>query len=251
MAGSDRGPGTSSIASAELGFRPLYRQVRDALIRRLVDGVWLPGEPLPSEMQLAAEYDVSQGTIRKALNELSAEHLLVRRQGRGTFVARHDEDRILFQFFRIAPDSGSRVFPDSEVLSCVDGRATPAEQAALALAEDSRVVRIRRTRSIEDRPVIAETIVLPAALFPGLAGMEIPNNLYGLYATRFGVAVAVTREKLKAVAATPETAKTLGIAAGTPLLGIDRIALSLQNTPVEWRVSACLTDTLHYESDLR
>lgn len=251
MAGSGHGPGPASEAGEELGFRPLYRQVRDALIRRLVDGVWLPGQPLPSEMQLAAELKVSQGTVRKALDAMSAENLVVRRQGRGTFVARHDEDRILFQFFRLVPDHGTRVFPDSEVHSCTTGKAGAAERAVLALSEGSRVVRIKRTRSIEGRRVIAELIVLPDGLFPNLSEMEIPNNLYGLYAMRFGIAIAITREKLKAIAATAEQAETLGIATGTPLLGIDRVALSLDQTPVEWRVSACLTDSLHYESDLR
>jgi GntR family transcriptional regulator len=251
MAASGRGSGTASDAEEQLGFRPLYRQVRDALIRRLVDGVWLPGEPLPSEMQLAAELKVSQGTVRKALDAMAAENLVIRRQGRGTFVARHDEERILFQFFRLVPDHGKRIFPDSEVQSCVTAKAAPAEREMLALPKDSHVVRIRRTRSIEDRPVIAELIVLPDALFPNLSEMEIPNNLYGLYAMRFGIAIAITREKLKAIAATPEQASALGIAAGSPLLGIDRLALSLEQTPVEWRISACLTDTLHYESDLR
>lgn len=251
MAGSGQGLGAAAVPGEELGFRPLYRQVRDALIRRLVDGVWLPGQPLPSEMQLAAELKVSQGTVRKALDAMAAENLVVRRQGRGTFVARHDEERILFQFFRIVPDHGRRVFPLSQVQSCLGGKASPAERQMLALPKDSRVIRIARTRSIEERPVIAELIVLPERLFPGLAELEIPNNLYGLYAMQFGIAVGITREKLKAVAATPEQAEVLGIAPGAPLLAIDRLALSLDDTPVEWRLSACLTDTLHYESDLR
>jgi GntR family transcriptional regulator len=251
MAASGRGSDPAPQTGEELGFRPLYRQVRDALIRRLVDGVWLPGQPLPSEMQLAAELKVSQGTVRKALDAMSAENLVVRRQGRGTFVARHDEERILFQFFRIVPDHGAPSFPESRVIACTTGRATATERSILALAKGSNVIRIERTRSIEGRPVIAETIVLPQALFPGLAEMEIPNNLYGLYAMQFGLAIAITREKLKAVAATPQQAGVLGVTEGAPLLGIDRLALSLDQVPVEWRVSACLTDTLHYESNLR
>src|SRR5580704_8078982 len=94
-----------------LGARPLYAQVREVLVRRLVDGVWAPGEGLPSEMELAAELDVSQGTVRKALDTMAADKLLVRHQGRGTFVSIHDEARILFQFFKLAPDMGEPVFP--------------------------------------------------------------------------------------------------------------------------------------------
>jgi GntR family transcriptional regulator len=97
--------------AAGVGFRPLYRQVKDLLLRRLADGVWQPGQILPSEPEIAANLGVSQGTVRKALDEMTAENLLVRRQGRGTFVARHDEERILFRFFRLQSDTGERQFP--------------------------------------------------------------------------------------------------------------------------------------------
>ncbi|MBA4788294.1 MAG: GntR family transcriptional regulator [Rhizobiales bacterium] len=233
-----------------LGMKPLYRQVRDTLIRRMVDGVWAPGEPLPSEMQLAAELGVSQGTVRKALDEMAAENLVVRRQGRGTFVARHDEDRILFQFFKLVPNDGIRRFPDSRVLSIGKARASAAECEALGLARGSRVVRIRRVRLLEGAPLLVENIALPEPVFPGLTDMEIPNNLYGLYSARYGITVARAREKLRAVAAPAEDAAELGVAPGTPALLIDRLGFSLDQVPVEWRVSLCLTHQVHYLSDL-
>ena len=234
-----------------LAFRPLHRQVRDMLIRRLVDGVWAPGAPLPSEMQLAAELGVSQGTVRKALDAMAAENLVVRRQGRGTFVARHDEERIMFQFFKLVGDDGARSFPLSRVLSVGEGAATAAEREALGLPKGARTIRIRRLRSMDGAPVVIERITLPEAMFPGLAAMELPNNLYGLYAMDFGVTVGSTREKLKAVAASAEDADALGITPGAPVLEIDRLARSLERAPVEWRVSVCLTETLHYLSELR
>lgn len=233
-----------------LGFRPLYRQVRDRLIRNLVDGVWAPGEALPSEMQLAAELGVSQGTVRKALDAMAADNLVVRRQGRGTFVARPDEERILFQFFKLVPDNGAPSFPDSRVLALSQGRADADERASLGLATGSRVIRIRRVRSINGKPVIAEAITLPASLFPDLAGMAVPNNLYGLYAMHYGITIANTQEKLKAVGASPDDAAILGVSPGTPVLKIDRLALALDKTPVERRLSICLTQDLHYLSDL-
>lgn len=243
---------TDDAAKAEAPtFRPLHRQVRDMLIRRLVDGVWAPGAPLPSEMQLAAELGVSQGTVRKALDAMAAENLVVRRQGRGTFVAQHDDERILFQFFRLVPDAGARSFPDSRILAVADGKANLAEREALELAEGAKVTRVRRMRAMAGEPAIVERIVLPEALFPGLSTMELPNNLYGLYGARFGVTVASTRENLKAVAASPEDAAALGVAPGEPLLKIDRLARSLERSPVEWRVSFCRTEKLHYLSELR
>lgn len=250
-AGAD--PRSTTVTAPEgdgLGMKPLYRQVRDTLIRRMVDGVWAPGEPLPSEMQLAAELGVSQGTVRKALDEMAAENLVVRRQGRGTFVARHDEDRILFQFFKLVPDDGVPRFPDSRVLSIGKAKANASEAAALGLARGSRVVRIRRVRLIAGTPLLVESLSLPDALFPGLTDMEIPNNLYGLYSSRYGITVARAREKLRAVAAPPEDAAELGVPPGTPALLIDRLGFSLDQVPVEWRVSLCLTHHVHYLSDL-
>lgn len=234
-----------------LGFRPLYRQVKAIFVRRLVDGVWAPGEGLPSEGQLAAEIGVSQGTVRKALDELAAENLVVRRQGRGTFVAEHDERRILFQFFKLVPDRGAPRFPDSVVLSTTTGLADPAEQAALDLAGEDGVIRIRRLRSFDEVPLIAETLSLPRRLFPGLEDGPIPNNLYSLFASRYGVTIANARERLKAVALPAEDAAALGVEPGHPALQIDRIALSLDGTPVERRLSLCLTQEVHYLSDLR
>jgi GntR family transcriptional regulator len=232
-------------------FTPLYRQVRQLLMDRIARGEWHPGEMLPAEPQLAAELGVSQGTVRKALDAMTAENLLVRRQGRGTFVARHDEPRILFQFFRLAPDRGEPEFPDSRVVSVEEAASKPEERAILALGPDSAVIRIRRVRSLGGEPRIAESIVLPAELFPGLARGDIPNNLYDLYAARFNVTVAGARERLKAVPLGAEDAALLGEAQGMPALQVDRVALSLGGAPVEWRVSLCVTRDVHYRSELK
>lgn len=240
----------AAINPAEpIGLRPLYQQVKEIFVRRLVDGVWAPGAGLPSEGQLAAEIGVSQGTVRKALDELAAENLLVRRQGRGTFVAEHDERRILFQFFKLVHDDGERRFPDSTVLGVEQGGADAAEQAALALGPDGMVVRIRRLRALDGVPMILETLSLPQRCFPGLAEGPIPNNLYSLFAARYGVTIAHAREKLKAVALSEAEASLLGVREGSPALQIDRIALALDGAPVERRLSLCLTEEAHYLSE--
>lgn len=116
-----------------LGFHPLYRQVRDLLVKPIVDGVWKPGEVLPNEFDIAADLGVSQGTVRKALDELEAEKFVLRRQGKGTFVAYHDEARILFQFFKLVPDSGVSEFLDSRFLSVAAVAADARAASALVL----------------------------------------------------------------------------------------------------------------------
>ncbi len=248
------GPWNQMMASgdppADLGFRPLYKQVRERLTRRIAEGGWRAGEMVPSEMQIAAELGVSQGTVRKALDDMTAAKLLVRRQGRGTFVATHDEARILFQFFKLQPDGGDRAFPESEVLSVVTGAAHAGEAEGLAIYPGEPVIRIRRIRSLAGRPCIAETITLPTALFDGLERQPVPNNLYDIYARRYGVTVGGGTERIKAVTADAETARLLGVAVGAPLMLIDRIATALDGRPVERRVSLCDTSNLSYVTEL-
>src|SRR4051812_35642017 len=192
-------------AGEGLGFRPLYRQAKDVLVRRIAEGAWQPGQILPSEFEIAADLGVSQGTVRKALDEMTAENLLVRRQGRGTFVARHDDERILFQFFKLTRDDGERRFPESRVLDVRVVRASPEARKRLGLSHGDKVVHIERVRSLAGVTCIAEGMVLPHRLFAGIERRDLPNNLYDLYATEFGVTVARASERLKAVAASTRT----------------------------------------------
>ena len=235
------------------GYRPLYQQVIDLLRGRISDGTWRPDEALPSEGRLAAELGVSQGTVRKALDELASQHLVVRRQGRGTFVAAHSADTALFHFFHLVDADGARQLPESALLDCRRGIAGAAEAAALRLQPGALVLRIDRRRSIGGEPTIVERIVVPQTLFPDLdspGGDPLPNTLYDLYQRRYGVTVGRATEKLRAVVARPEEATQLGVSTGSPLLEIDRLAFDLEDRPVEWRVSRCRTDRLCYLSEL-
>lgn len=237
-------------ADTRPGFRPLYLQVQEEITRRLASGRWQPGTMLPSEMDLARELGVSQGTVRKALDAMTADHILVRRQGRGTFVAEYEESRILFQFFRLYPDSGERLFPVSKVLDLVPAKPDAREREALGLDADAAIWRLSRLRYHGAALLMRETLSLPAAIFPGLGEGEIPNNVYRLYSQRWGVTITRISEKLKAVAADETDHALLGCPPGTPLLEIGRVAYDLHRRPVEHRQSRCMTDTMHYASDL-
>ena len=242
---------TNRRLAATVGYRPLYQQVREQLVQRLASGLWQPGSALPSEQQLAAELQVSQGTVRKALDEMSADNLLVRRQGRGTYVARHGEGPMLFQFFKLIPDHDAPVFPDSRVLSCARIAADAATRHRLDLAEGAQVVRIRRFRWLDAGPCMAETICVPAIVFPGLETQDLPNNLYAFYSSRYAVTIGGGNEKLKAVVLSVEDAAMLNAAPGTPALQVDRVATSLEGQKIEWRLSLCLTQDMHYLTQLK
>jgi len=238
-------------ADTKLGFRPLYLQVREEITRHLASGRWQPGTMLPSEQELARELGVSQGTVRKALDAMTAERILVRRQGRGTFVAEYEESRILFQFFRLYPDAGERLFPVSKVLDLSSAIPNDREREALDLDAQAAVWRISRLRYHGSELIMRETLSLPQTQFKGLDELnEIPNNVYRLYSQHWGITITRISEKLKAVAADETDHAEMSCAIGTPLLEIRRIAYDLNKLPVEYRESRCLTDNMHYASDL-
>ncbi|MCG8510044.1 MAG: GntR family transcriptional regulator [Rhodospirillales bacterium] len=237
--------------SPDVDFRPLYKQVKDSIIQQLVAGDWRPGDKLPSEFELADKYRVSQGTVRKALDELTAQNLLVRQQGRGTFVSTHNPHRALFHFFHLIGSDGSRVLPTSHVLDREVRRATREEEKKLDLKSGSKVICIRRVRDMGGRPAIVEKIVVSASRFAGLVDIpkdELPNTLYELYEEEYGVTIYQAEEYLRAVAANARDSELLGVEIGHPLQEIDRLALGIDRRPLEWRVSRCLTDRHRYLS---
>lgn len=241
------------VLSNAKGSIPLYMQIKDLFVANLRDGRWMPGQIIPSEMQLAQELGVSQGTVRMAITELVENNVLVRKQGRGTFVANHDIQRALFHFFHIVDDDGHKILPDSTTLSCRRKRASNMESSKLALPAGSSVVSIERIRKFDDRPTMLETITLPSKPFGELGKVgacNLPNMLYEMYEKKFGITIHSAEEQLRAVAASAHDASLLNVAAGTPLLEIERVALKLDRTPVEFRISRCVTNRHHYQNTI-
>ena len=156
---------TETIAT----FSPLYQQIKALILGSLQAGEWKPGEAIPSENDLATRFKVSQGTVRKAIDELASENLLVRRQGKGTFVATHHEDRVHFRFLRLVPDDGEPHYPKSTILDCKRLRA-PAEIARLLdLKPGDAVVQIERILYFSEEATVYEEIWLPGTTFKGLS----------------------------------------------------------------------------------
>lgn len=226
---------------------PLYARVKAIVLARIMGGVWPPGTALPAEMELARELGVSQGTVRKALDTLTAEQVVVRRQGSGTYVAEHTPAHMLFRFFNIYDEGGAQVLPDSQPARATTGEATTTERRRLELGEGAKVIRISRIRTRAGRPFMDDRIVLPEALFPGLAReAEMPNTLYDLFQKRYRIHVARTEEQVTAVAATARLAERLGVKQGAPLLAIDRVTHDLSGRRIEWRLSHAHLDRAHY-----
>ncbi|RXJ72864.1 GntR family transcriptional regulator [Veronia nyctiphanis] len=232
-------------------FMPLYAQVKELLTQRLIDKVWTPGMALPSEFQLADELSVSQGTVRKALDEMAAEKLVIRRQGKGTYVAEHTQEQPLYHFFRFVDNDGNRHLPDSKLESIVRKKATPLEARSLGLKNSDKVVRIHRVRWLGGQPVINEVVSLPDGLFDNAeVPSDLPNILYSYYQQDLGVSIVKVSEKLTAESASASDHQTLGVEVGTPILQALRVAYSLDGRAVEMRQTRCHTDQYHYLNEL-
>jgi GntR family transcriptional regulator len=233
--------------------RPLYEQIKILLTNSLVAGEWKPGEAIPSEMELATRYHVSQGTVRKAVEELASESILMRRQGKGTFVASHSEPSYQYRFLRMQPDSGERVHPMNLFFGLERGKASGEVARALGLRAGAATVSFKRVMSFGGRPLILDDIAFDAARFPGFTLAELEEfhgSVYSFYETVFGVRMIRAEERLRAIAADSLAAAHLKVAAGSPLLRVDRIAFTYGDQPVEWRRGLCVTEDFSYFNEL-
>ena len=234
-------------------FSPLYQQIKLLITRSLEGGEWKPGEAIPAETELAQRYRVSQGTVRKAIDELATENLLVRRQGKGTFVATHAEEKIQYRFLRLAPDDGRARGMARHFLDCRRIRPPAPIARALELKGAEGAILVRRTLSQDERPVVLDEIWLPAGLFKGLTAERLTDYvgpMYGLFETEFGVRMIRAEEKLRAVAADAPTAALLQLAEGAPLLSVERLSHTYGDRPVELRRGLYRTDSHYYRNTL-
>ena len=244
------------FASATPAFSPLYSQIKSLILHSLQSGEFKPGEAIPSEMDLAARYRVSQGTVRKAIDELATDNLVVRRQGKGTFVATHAENNVQFRFLKLVPDTGA---PGSEgpaqrdIIDCRRARASADIARALALRTGDAVLQARRVLSYAGVPTIVEDLWLPATPFKGLTAERLSDYygpMYALFETQFNVRMVRADEKIRAVPAEGGLEQLLKVALGAPLLSVERVAYTYQDVPMELRRGYYRTDTHHYHNSL-
>ena len=243
----------SERAASSAAFSPLYQQIKGLLLQSLDRGEWKPGEAIPSEFELAARFHVSQGTVRKAIDELAAENLLLRRQGKGTFVATHHEAKVRFRFLRLTPDDGKNAASTSEILDCRRLKAAADIARLLELRTGDSVVNLRRLLSFDGTPTILDDIWLPGATFKGLTLDSLARNrgpLYAFFESEFGVSMVRAEEKIRAVAATDEQAERLRVVPGGPLLQVERVSFTYGDRPMELRRGLYVTERFHYRNNL-
>tara|TARA_B110000483_G_scaffold86450_1_gene106778 strand:- start:6834 stop:7541 length:708 start_codon:yes stop_codon:yes gene_type:complete len=232
---------------------PLYIQIKKRITESLVCGLWHPGQSIPSEIELAQSYNVSQGTVRKAIDELAAEKILIRRQGKGTFVASHNEEHNQLRFLRLTSSLGDKEKLNNKLISFEKEKASNGLAKTLGINSASTVVSIKRVLTFNEKPLILDLIKVPAASFRGLTPgkiIEKKGSMYRMYEADFGIQMLHAKEKIRAVTASPEAAELLGVSIGSPILSVERTSFTYDNKAIEWRLGLCLTENHHYATEL-
>lgn len=234
-------------------FSPLYRQIKNLIVQALDAGEWLPGQTIPSEQELALRFGVSQGTVRKAVDELAAENILIRRQGKGTFVSTHQDPRAVFRFLRLKAVNGGPVLPKSQPLECLRGKAGQEAARNLGIEPGSQIFIVRRVLKFDGKPVVIDEMYLPGDVFQGLTLEMLKDwqgSLYSLFESRFGVRMVRATEKIRAIGADRQVAEVLNVLESTPLLSVERLAYTYGDKPVEWRRGLYSTAEHFYINEL-
>jgi GntR family transcriptional regulator len=272
--------GAAVFENTAPAFSPLYQQIKTLILRSLQAGEWKPGDMIPSEFDLAARFRVSQGTVRKAIDELATDNLLVRRQGKGTFVATHAEQQIQYRFLRLMPDDGSDRGMARRLLDCRRTRAPADVARMLDCKSGDAVVQLRRLLlapgdspqaaaarrpspegspppwggpAADGKPVVLDEIWLPGALFKGLTAERLADYkgpMYGMFEAEFGVRMIRADERIRALAADAPTAALLAVRPGFPLLSVERLSFTYGDKPVELRRGLYNTEHHHYRNAL-
>ena len=230
-----------------------YREIQRDLTQRIAAAEWAPGGALPSESRLAAHYGAAIGTVRKAIDELAAENLVMRRQGKGTFVATHAEAQTQYRFLRLEADDGVDAPVMRRFIACRSLPAPADVARGLGLREGEAVICVRRVLVFKSRPVVLDDIWLPESRFAGLTADKLSGwrgPMYALFESEFGVHMVGAEEKLRAVAADAESAELLQLPEGSPLLCVERVARTYGEQPVEFRRGLYNTQEHFYRNEL-
>jgi GntR family transcriptional regulator len=239
------------ISTSRFSNRPLYLQLRDALAGRIASGEWKPTAAIPNESDLAREFGVSAGTMRKALDLMEAERLLTRRQGRGTFVNDQSSDELAARFSNIRGPDGKRLCGQVKSAEVTEGPANAEECVRLRLRADDRVCRLHRIRHHKGQIFLVEDVTLPAALFPALGEKKkVVTDRIIVLAQEYGILLGKAEERVSLSGASPDVAQKLGVAAGSPVMVLDRVVLALDGRPIEWRVGWCNLADRYYMAEM-
>jgi GntR family transcriptional regulator len=215
---------------------PLYQQLYEILHRRIMGGEWRPGDMIPAEPELMATYGVSRITLRQVLELLVRDGLIVRQQGRGSFVARPRLEKGMVRIFSFTEDMRQRgLKPTSVVLAAQLVPASAELAASLEIEPGAELVRLERLRMAEDEPLAIEESHLVHRFCPGLLRFDFAiESLREVMAREYGIRWSRARQTIQAILAPERASALLGVEPCAALLYLERVSSSQDDTSVEF-----------------
>jgi GntR family transcriptional regulator len=245
----DKNTSASEVLSSSV--LPLYRQVEDLILEDVSSGILKEGDLIPSEIELARRYGVHQGTVRKAILNLTQKGILYRKQGKGTFVVFHRNNVKRYRNYRFVNAPHTEFSHLS--IALIDLRTIQASHETaehLQIKKGSQVIQLERIGKVGDDSFLHTISYLPKRLYPGLEKYSatdfVKNTLWKLQEIYFKIRVRSREEFVSAVAADSETARLLETQAGDPILRIRMIATCETGEIVEYRISQCKLASLEF-----
>lgn len=230
---------------------PRYEQVRWQMQNQLVQQKWKIDEPIPTEQELSSQYEVSIGTVRKAVERLVEEGILVKIQGKGTFLKQPNFETSLIRFFRMRNPTGQYIRPVGEVKKIEVIDPVEAINRQLKISSKEKLIYLERIRIIDRVVVLSEKIWLPKTPFQALLTVplhDFENMLYPFYHEKCNQFVSAATERLSFVEQHEDP--YLGKTADTNLVKICRLARNIEGNPIEYRESYGLAKNFHYEVNI-
>jgi GntR family transcriptional regulator len=232
---------------------PYYIQLIEALKEKLGQGEWKPGDRLPSEAELCDLYRVSRTVVRQALREIELDGLILRRKGKGSFVAEPKISESLAQkltgFYQDMVERGHE--PVTRVLGNAVVPASKQVARSLAIQPGTPVVEIKRLRFVEGEPIVIVTSYLPYELCPQLPEVDLTNrSLYEFLEQECGLMIARGRRAIEAVGANEFEAELLQVNQGAPLILLDSVSYLEDGTPIEYYHALHRGDRSRFEVEL-
>jgi len=232
--------------------KPLYRIVEDYLLEFIESGQLVSGDLIPSEPQLAATLNVSQGTVKKAIDNLVWEKKLYRHQGKGTYVSRLDFNNSLFKYVSYGDVKGADVRIDKETSKRHIETGNKIICRKMQVPDDTDLLYIERIGYVDDKPVMVEYSRWRADMLPGLENEDIhvPDLFYAVVVDKYNVPIVRAEETLTAEITTEKTARILDIDIASPVLVLNRTTYTRDNQIIEIRTTKGRGDMFSYKTEI-
>lgn len=212
---------------------PLYFQLEELLLKRLEEGLYSPGHPMPTEEQLEAEFGVSRTTVRQAVARLALAGKVTRIPGKGTFVTEHR--RVRPGLRSVLEDSvAPKLTIDEKTIVAREESPPPRIAEVLAIGKAEQVIHLQRVRLVDGEPLCLYDSFLPARLVPNLHQSALVDaSLYKTLETVYGLTLSDGEEEIEPGLATAHQASLMGVRLGSPVLVMRRVTFLSNREPIE------------------